>query len=433
MRKYYIAGNWKMNKTKPEAVALAEGLVKALKDGKNKYMIAPSFTNLDAVAQVVKGTNILLGAQNMSTEESGAHTGEVSVLMLKDLGVQAVILGHSERRHIYKEDDEMINKKVKLALKHGLEVILCIGELLDKLAILKNAFAAKAEEFKDVLKMGRTQLQDAVPMTAGQEFQSFQVLLEEEILNLDRTRSLLLEVNLGATAIGTGVNTPKGYAALVVEKLSEVSGLPCKLTENLIEATSDCGAYVMVHGALKRTAVKLSKICNDLRLLSSGPRAGLKEINLPELQAGSSIMPAKVNPVIPEVVNQVCFKVIGNDTTITFAAEAGQLQLNVMEPVIAQCMFETISLLGNAAVNLSDKCVKGITVNSEICEHYVFNSIGLVTYLNPYIGHRNGDLVGKICAQTGKGVREVVLERGLLSEEELNRILSPENLMNPHL
>lgn len=305
--------------------------------------------------------------------------------------------------------------------------------MLDKLTVLKNAFAAKAEAFKDVLKMGRTQLQDAVPMTAGQEFQSFQVLLEEEILNLDRTRQLLLEVNLGATAIGTGVNTPKGYAELVVKKLSEVSGLPCKLTENLIEATSDCGAYVMVHGALKRTAVKLSKICNDLRLLSSGPRAGLKEINLPELQAGSSIMPAKVNPVIPEVVNQVCFKVIGNDTTITFAAESGQLQLNVMEPVIAQCMFETISLLGNAAVNLSDKCVKGITVNREICERYVFNSIGLVTYLNPYIGHRNGDLVGKICAQTGKGVREVVLERGLLSEEELNRILSPENLMNPHL
>ena len=314
-----------------------------------------------------------------------------------------------------------------------LAVYYSVGGLLEKLVLLKDAFAAKADEFKDVLKMGRTQLQDAVPMTAGQEFQSFQVLLEEEILNLDRTRALLLEVNLGATAIGTGVNTPKGYAALAVKKLSEVSGLDCKLTENLIEATSDCGAYVMVHGALKRTAVKLSKICNDLRLLSSGPRAGLKEINLPEMQAGSSIMPAKVNPVIPEVVNQVCFKVIGNDTTITFAAEAGQLQLNVMEPVIAQCMFETISLLGNAAVNLAEKCVKGITVNREICERYVFNSIGLVTYLNPYIGHGNGDLVGKICAQTGKGVREVVLERGLLSEAELDRILSPENLMNPHL
>ncbi len=186
-----------------------------------------------------------------------------------------------------------------------LAVYYSVGSLLEKLALLKDAFAAKADEFKDVLKMGRTQLQDAVPMTAGQEFQSFQVLLEEEILNLDRTRALLLEVNLGATAIGTGVNTPKGYAALAVKKLSEVSGLDCKLTENLIEATSDCGAYVMVHGALKRTAVKLSKICNDLRLLSSGPRAGLKEINLPEMQAGSSIMPAKVNPVIPEVVNQV--------------------------------------------------------------------------------------------------------------------------------
>ena len=281
--------------------------------------------------------------------------------------------------------------------------------------------------------MGRTQLQDAVPMTAGQEFQSFQVLLAVEETNLERTRQLLLEVNLGATAIGTGINTPQGYAPLAVQKLSEISGLPCKLTENLIEATSDCGAYVMVHGALKRTAVKLSKICNDLRLLSSGPRAGLKEINMPEMQACSSFMPAKVNPVIPEVVNQVCFKVIGNDTTITFAAEAGQLQLNVMEPVIAQSMFESISLLGNAAVTLADKCVRGITVNREICERYVFNSIGLVTYLNPYIGHENGDLVGKICAQTGKTVREVVLERQLLSEAELDRILSPQNLANPHL
>ena len=314
-----------------------------------------------------------------------------------------------------------------------LAVYTSIGELLDKLAYLKNTFAAKADEFKDILKMGRTQLQDAVPMTAGQEFQSFQVLLAEEETNLERTRQLLLEVNLGATAIGTGINTPQGYAPLAVQKLSEISGLPCKLTENLIEATSDCGAYVMVHGALKRTAVKLSKICNDLRLLSSGPRAGLKEINLPEMQAGSSIMPAKVNPVIPEVVNQVCFKVIGNDTTITFAAEAGQLQLNVMEPVIAQSMFESISLLGNAAITLADKCVRGITVNREICERYVFNSIGLVTYLNPYIGHENGDLVGKICAQTGKTVREVVLERQLLSEAELDRILSPQNLANPHL
>ena len=303
--------------------------------------------------------------------------------------------------------------------------------LIQKVRYLQKGFEAKATEFADVLKMGRTQLQDAVPMTVGQEFKAFAVLLEEEVRNLKRTAKLLLEVNLGATAIGTGLNTPQGYPELAVKYLSEVTELPCTLSENLIEATSDCGAYVMVHGALKRTAVKLSKVCNDLRLLSSGPRAGLNEINLPELQAGSSIMPAKVNPVVPEVVNQVCFKVIGNDTTVTFAAEAGQIQLNVMEPVIGQSMFESISLLTNACVNLRDKCIDGITVNREICQNYVFNSIGIVTYLNPFIGHHNGDIVGKICAQTGKGVREVVLEKGLLTEAELDDILSVENLMNP--
>ena len=303
--------------------------------------------------------------------------------------------------------------------------------LIKKVHYLQKGFEAKATEFADVLKMGRTQLQDAVPMTVGQEFKAFAVLLEEEVRNLKRTAKLLLEVNLGATAIGTGLNTPQGYPELAVKYLSEVTELPCTLSENLIEATSDCGAYVMVHGALKRTAVKLSKVCNDLRLLSSGPRAGLNEINLPELQAGSSIMPAKVNPVVPEVVNQVCFKVIGNDTAVTFAAEAGQLQLNVMEPVIGQSMFESISLLTNACVNLRDKCIDGITVNREICQNYVFNSIGIVTYLNPFIGHHNGDIVGKICAQTGKSVREVVLEKGLLTEAELDDILSVENLMNP--
>lgn len=306
-----------------------------------------------------------------------------------------------------------------------------IIKLIDKITYLKTAFDNKATEFADVLKMGRTQLQDAVPMTLGQEFKAFAVLLDEEVRNLKKTAALLLEVNLGATAIGTGLNTPEGYSELAVKYLSEVTELPCVLSENLIEATSDCGAYVMVHGALKRTAVKLSKVCNDLRLLSSGPRAGLNEINLPELQAGSSIMPAKVNPVVPEVVNQVCFKVIGNDTTVTFAAEAGQLQLNVMEPVIGQAMFESIEILSNACVNLRDKCIDGITANREICQNYVFSSIGIVTYLNPFIGHHNGDIVGKICATTGRSVREVVLEQGLLTEEQLDDILSVENLMNP--
>lgn len=315
----------------------------------------------------------------------------------------------------------------RLAVYYG------IGEFLEKLVVLKASFAKKSEEFKDVLKLARTQLQDAVPMTLGQEFKSFQVLVDEEIVNLERIRQLLLEVNLGATAVGTGVNTPDGYAELVVEKLAEVSGLDVKLTENLIEATSDCGAYVMVHSALKRTAVKLSKISNDLRLLSSGPRAGLGEINLPELQAGSSITPAKVNPVIPEVVSQVCFKVFGNDTAITFASESGQLQLNVMEPVIAQCMFESIAILGNATIGLAEKCVDGITANREVCEHYVYNSIGLVTFLTPYIGHENGDYIGKICASTGRSVRDVILDLGLLNEADLDRILSPENMLKSSL
>jgi aspartate ammonia-lyase len=310
-------------------------------------------------------------------------------------------------------------------------VYTSIYHLIEAVEYLKGAFDLKSTEFNKILKMGRTQLQDAVPMTVGQEFHAWSVTINEEIRNLKYIAELLLEVNLGATAIGTGLNAAGGYQVLAVKHLADVTGYKCVPAEDLIEATSDCGAYVMAHGALKRLAVKLSKICNDLRLLSSGPRAGLNELNLPELQAGSSIMPAKVNPVVPEVVNQVCFKVMGNDTTISFAAEGGQLQLNVMEPVIAQSMFESLDILKNACVNLRDKCVDGITVNKEVCEGFVFNSIGIVTYLNPYIGHHEGDIVGKICAETGKSVREVVLERGLLTPEELDDIFSVENLMTP--
>jgi aspartate ammonia-lyase len=303
--------------------------------------------------------------------------------------------------------------------------------LLEALADLILAFDAKAAEFKTVLKMGRTQLQDAVPMTLGQEFHAFAVTLHEEIKSIKRCQELLLEVNLGATAIGTGLNTPIGYSSLAIKHLAEITGRDYVPAEDLIEATSDCGAYVSLHSAIKRMAIKMSKICNDLRLLSSGPRTGFNEINLPQLQAGSSIMPAKVNPVIPEVVNQVAFKVIGNDITITMAAEAGQLQLNVMEPVIGQAMFESLSLMGNACIALREKCVEGITANPEVCINHVLNSIGIVTYLNPFIGHHEGDIIGKICAQTGKNVREVVLERGLLTVEELDEILSVENLMHP--
>ncbi|MFG2006253.1 aspartate ammonia-lyase [Spirillospora sp. NPDC048911] len=312
-----------------------------------------------------------------------------------------------------------------------LAVYTVIQELREELGHLADAIAAKGEEFSDVLKMGRTQLQDAVPMTLGQEFTAFAVLIREEIRHLGRLAMLLLEVNLGATAIGTGLNTPEGYAPLAVANLAEVTGLRVVLAENLIEATSDTGAYVSMHAGLKRVAVKLGKICNDLRLLSSGPRAGLNEINLPELQAGSSIMPAKVNPVIPEVVNQVCFNVIGNDVTVTMAAEAGQLQLNVMEPVIGQVMFESVSLLRNAAVALRERCIGGITANREVCREAVMNSIGIVTYLNEVIGHHNGDLVGKEAHRSGRSVRDVVLEMGLMDPEKLDALLSPANLMRP--
>ncbi|GGO98223.1 aspartate ammonia-lyase [Actinomyces gaoshouyii] len=304
----------------------------------------------------------------------------------------------------------------------GMEADLC--DLID-------AFLDKSRQFHDVLKMGRTQLQDAVPMSLGQEFKAFAVLLDEEITRLMHNSALLLEVNLGATAIGTGLNTPPGYPATAVRHLKEVTGLPVSGAQNLLEATSDTGAYVSMHATIKRLAVKLSKICNDLRLLSSGPRAGLAEIRLPERQAGSSIMPAKVNPVIPEVVNQICFKVIGNDLTVTMAAEAGQLQLNVMEPVIGQAAFESIHLLRRAMRVLRDLCVVGIEADEEVCRRNVLDSIGIVTYLNEVIGHHNGDLVGRECARSGRSVREVVLEMGLLEESVLDELLSAENLLRP--
>ncbi len=345
------------------------------------------------------------------------------------------LLGKQKGEYQFVNPNDHVNKSQSTNCAYPtafrIAVFNSIKQLIHTIEYLKSGFNDKAREYSRVLKMGRTQLQDAVPMTVGQEFHAWDVTLNEEIRNLEYIAKLLLEVNLGATAIGTGLNTPEGYQKLAVKHLANVTGLDVVPAEDLIEATSDCGAYVMAHGALKRLAVKLSKICNDLRLLSSGPRTGLNELNLPQLQAGSSIMPAKVNPVIPEVVNQVCFKVMGNDVTVSMASEAGQLQLNVMEPVIAQCIFESISILSNACTTLRDKCVNGITVNEDICRNYVFNSIGIVTYLVPYIGHHEGDIVGKICAQTGKSVKEVVLERGLLTEEQLNDILSVENFITP--
>ena len=278
--------------------------------------------------------------------------------------------------------------------------------------------------------MGRTQLQDAVPMTLGQEFRAFATLLKEDLKLIDSTRQLLLEINLGATAIGTGVNTPAGYAEQAVQSLKEITGLALIGAEDYVEATSDCGVFIILSSTLKRLAVKLSKISNDLRLLSSGPRTGLAEIHLPELQAGSSIMPAKVNPVIPEVVNQIAFKVIGNDLTVTLAAEAGQLQLNVMEPVIAVSINESINLLCQAIQTLDVKCIQGIQANEQACYDAVMRSVGIVTLLDPILGHAKCDEIGKQCIAENKTIQQVVLEQGLLTQQQLDHIFAFENLVS---
>jgi aspartate ammonia-lyase len=312
---------------------------------------------------------------------------------------------------------------VKLALLRSTpQIIAVLRELI-------SAFRAKAVEFAGVLKMGRTQLQDAVPMTLGQTFEAWAVTLEEEIERLEENVRLFLEINMGATAIGTGINAPKGYEEKVVEHLRSVSGFDVRSARNLVEATQDTGAFIMYSSAIKRLAVKLSKICNDLRLLSSGPRAGLNEINLPPMQPGSSIMPGKVNPVIPEVVNQIAFKVIGNDLTVTLAVEAGQLELNVFEPVMVQSLFESMEMLRNGMNTLNHRCVQGITANAEHCRSTVEHSIGLVTALNPALGYEACTALAKEALESNRGVYELVLEKKLLSKEELDRLLAPENMI----
>jgi aspartate ammonia-lyase len=281
--------------------------------------------------------------------------------------------------------------------------------------------------------MGRTQLQDAVPMTLGQEFEAFRVTVKEDIKRINVVVELFREVNLGATAIGTGITAKPEYSSLAIEELSRIAGVELVQAENLVEATSDMGAFVMFSSVLKRIAVKISKICNDLRLLSSGPRAGLNEIDLPPMAPGSSIMPGKVNPVIPEVVNQVAFQVIGNDLTVTMAAEAGQLQLNVMEPVLAFNCFQSHKMLVQAIKTLTHRCIKGIKANRERCLHFVENSIGIVTALNPFIGYENATRIAKNALETNRSVKELVMEEGLLSESQLEEILSPANMTRPRI
>jgi aspartate ammonia-lyase len=345
------------------------------------------------------------------------------------------LLGHRRGDYVHLHPNEHVNMSqstndvyptaLKLATYTG------IFRLVEAMGHLRAAFQRKADEFRDILKMGRTQLQDAVPMTLGQEFSTYAVMLAEDEERLKEAALLIREINLGATAIGTGINAHPDYAALVCRRLAEISGVPVVTAPNLVEATQDCGSFVQLSGVLKRVAVKLSKTCNDLRLLSSGPRAGFGEINLPPVQAGSSIMPGKINPVIPEVVNQIAFEVIGNDMTVTMAAEAGQLQLNAFEPVIACSLFDSIHHLRQGCYTLARQCVVGITPNRARLDELVRHTIGIVTALNPYLGYEKTTALAQEAHATGKGVYELVLEKGWLTQADLDRFLTPDQLTQP--
>ena len=311
-----------------------------------------------------------------------------------------------------------------------LAALQSIPTLVESLEELCQTLSEKGKEFSDVIKMGRTQLQDAVPMTLGQEFEAFSVMLSEDIARIREGSKLFLELSIGGTAIGTGINSHPKYAATAVKKIKEITGLDVVASPNLIEATPDTGAFVMFSGILKRLAVKLSKTCNDLRLLSSGPRCGFGDINLPPMQPGSSIMPGKVNPVIPEVVNQVAFQVIGNDLTVTMASEGGQLQLNAFEPVMVFNIFQSVNMLSRAMRTLTRLCVKGITANREACRRAVEHSIGLVTALNPLIGYENSTMIAKEALESGDSVFNLVLKHKLLTKEQLEDALKPENMLS---
>lgn len=345
------------------------------------------------------------------------------------------LMGHKKGEYQYCHPNDHVNlsqstnDSYPCAMKLGLYYHqIKLGEALD---MIIKSFRAKAGEFKNIIKMGRTQLEDAVPMTLGQEFEMYAKTLEIEKEKLECGSKILLQINLGGTAIGTGINSDPRYSPLAEKYLREITGLDCRLAENLVEATQDTSEYVTFSSILKRIAVKVSKICNDLRLLGSGPRCGLLEINIPKMQPGLSIMPGKVNPVIPEVMNQSCFKVIGNDLAVTLAAEAGQLELNVMEPVIFECLFQSVDLLTNGLNTLRKLCIDGITANADRCYKMVTNSIGIVTALNPILGYEKSAYLAKKALETGGSVYDLVLEEKFLSKEQLDDALKPENMIAP--
>lgn len=389
-----------------------------------------------ACQKVINGQHHDQFVVDMIQGGAGTSTNMNANEVIANIGLE--FLGHSKGsyQHLHPNNHVNMAQSTNDAYPTAIRLGLLLGHdaLLESLSALSQAFGNKSKEFSKVLKMGRTQLQDAVPMTLGQEFRAFSTTLTEDFGHLERqVPPLLREVNLGGTAIGTGINTDPSYQHLAVEWLSAISKQPLVPAHDLIEATSDMGAFVMFSSMLKRLAVKLSKICNDLRLLSSGPRTGFNEINLPARQPGSSIMPGKVNPVIPEAVNQVAFAVIGNDLALTLAAEAGQLQLNVMEPLIAYKIFDSIRLLTRAMDMLREYCVVGITANVEHCRAMVEGSIGLVTALCPHIGYENATRIAQRAMELNCGVLELVREEGLLDEVTLTDVMRPEHMIAPRM
>jgi len=388
---------------------------------------------MSACAQLIAGRHHEQFVVDVIQGGAGTSTNMNANEVIANLALET--LGHEKGRYDILHPNDHVNASqstndvyptaVRLALWSG------IDGLLDSMATLRRGFEAKAVEFADVLKIGRTQLQDAVPMTLGQEFSTYAVMIGEDEARLREARALIQEVNLGATAIGTGINAPDGYAELACKYLAEESGIPVVKSVNLVEATQDTGAFVQLSGVLKRVATKLSKTCNDLRLLSSGPQAGFGDIKLPPRQAGSSIMPGKVNPVIPEVMNQVAFEVIGNDVTVTMASEAGQLQLNAFEPIMGWSLFKSITHLSNACLTLNTHCVAGIEANRDLLARRVRESITLVTALNPIIGYEKAALIAKTAMSTGAPIDAVAQELGILTREQVDALLVAEKLTQP--
>jgi aspartate ammonia-lyase len=366
---------------------------------------------------------------------AGTSTNMNANEVIANRGLELMNREKGDYRYLHPNDDvncsQSTNDAYPTAIK--LAVLLANRSLINAMTALKAALDAKGEEFGDVLKMGRTENQDAVPMTLGQEFSAYGVMVESAIRAIERAAYEFLDINMGATAIGTGINSPPGYADLVTHKLSMVSGFELRRARNLIEATQNAGSFCQMSSTLKRAGVQISKICNDLRWLSSGPRCGLNEINLPPMQPGSSIMPGKVNPVIPELVNQVCYQVMGYDAVVSMAAEASELELCMAEPIIAYDLLHGMMILTNACVTLTSRCINGIEANRDVCRGYVENSIGLVTALVPYLGYDRCAAIAKEALKTGNSVAQLVLDKELLTQEQLNDILRPENMTDPRL